>query len=765
MLDLVRFEANVVEETVRAPRLVRFGAFEVDLRAGELRKDEAKLKLTGQPFQVLTILLEQPGEVVSREELQKRLWPDTFVDADHNLNTAVNKIREALGDSAECPRFVETLPRRGYRFIAPLDIEGNGGKLAAITIPDIAPERRRRVLRASLLLGALTLLAGAGFLLYKGGHASASPRQRTLTRVTFDDGLQVGATWSPDGRFIAYSSDHGGKLDIWIQQVSGGDAIQITEGSGNKWAPNWSPDGKYIAFRSENGNGGLFIVPALGGTRWERRIASFGYYPRWSPDGSQILFQTTEYAFLNQNRFYVVGVNGEAPHEVPMEFLKKDGVAGLSAAWHPDGRRISVWSCDPSSFGFWTQPIAGGSAVKSEMSAEVLKQMEEASEGRGTAEWRLDFAFSWAPSGEAVYFERTFRGAKNIWRMTLDPQTLRALAFDRLTTGPGDDAELSLSADGKRLAFTSETRRVRAWMFPFDASRGRVLGKGKPVTTSGVGAWEFALSRDGKKLVYRGDRAGKWELWESLLSEGREAPVVADDSYLRNFPQWSRDGVHLAYFRDNLSTGERQLIDWSTLTREERPITPSKITDSLPYDWSPDGKWLLTTVRNASTGRAEIWAVPTTAGIGSETAARKIISHPGYDIYQSHFSPDGRWIVFEATSPTGFESTIYAVSVAGGPWLRITDGKHWDDKPRWSPDGKTIYFVSGRSGFYNVFGVRFDHSKENQDPSFPVTKFDSPRFMIPKQIMAVDLSLTKDRLVVTLAEVSGSIWVLDNVDQ
>ncbi len=95
--------------------------FEVDLRSGELRKAGVKLKFGGQPFQVLTILLERPGEVVTREELQKRLWPDTFVDVDHNLNTAINKIREVLGDSAESPRFVETLPRRGYRFIGELE--------------------------------------------------------------------------------------------------------------------------------------------------------------------------------------------------------------------------------------------------------------------------------------------------------------------------------------------------------------------------------------------------------------------------------------------------------------------------------------------------------------------------------------------------------------------------------------------------------------------------------------------------------------------
>lgn len=110
-----------MEETLHNARLVRFGVFEVDLRSGELRKAGAKLKLSGQPFQVLAILLENRGEIVTREGLQKRLWPDTFVDGDHNLNTAINKIREVLGDSAENPRFIETLPRRGYRFIAAVE--------------------------------------------------------------------------------------------------------------------------------------------------------------------------------------------------------------------------------------------------------------------------------------------------------------------------------------------------------------------------------------------------------------------------------------------------------------------------------------------------------------------------------------------------------------------------------------------------------------------------------------------------------------------
>src|ERR1700733_5120740 len=110
-----------VEEPAHSPKLVRFGTFEVDLRAGELWKSGRKRKLAGQPFLVLAMLLERPGEMITREELQQRLWPDTFVDVEHSLNAAINKIREALNDSAESPHFVETLPRRGYRFVAPVD--------------------------------------------------------------------------------------------------------------------------------------------------------------------------------------------------------------------------------------------------------------------------------------------------------------------------------------------------------------------------------------------------------------------------------------------------------------------------------------------------------------------------------------------------------------------------------------------------------------------------------------------------------------------
>ena len=167
-------------------------------------------------------------------------------------------------------------------------------------------------------------------------------------------------------------------------------------------------------------------------------------------------------------------------------------------------------------------------------------------------------------------------------------------------------------------------------------------------------------------------------------------------------------------------------------------------------------------------GPGEIWLRSASPAANSERGARQLISNPEYDLYQPHFSPNGRWIVFAAirSLPTRTESILFVTEAAGGPWVRITNGRYWDDKPRWAPDGKTLYFVSGRGGFFNVFGIRFDPSKGKAigDP-FRVTSFESPALMVPKYIYPVELSLTQDKLVLTMEKRSGSIWVRDNVDR
>ena len=758
---------------VGTSQVIRFAAFEVDLQAQELRKAGLRLKLSGQPFQVLAILLERPGTVVTREDLQKRLWPGTFVDVDHNLNTAINKIREALGDSSENPRFVETLPRRGYRFIGPITANGT----AAAGVAHVAETRstggaesaaRTRGLLAVALLGMVVLLVLAGYWIFKRRETPATPPQRTLTRIPFDEGLQIGTTWSPDGRFIAFSSDRGGKFDIWVKQVDGGEAVQVTKGLSHNWQPDWSPDGKYIVYRSEQGDGGLYLVPALGGVGLERRIASFGYNPRWSPDGKQILFRT---GLLGEgDKIYVVRLDGSAPTPILGDFVARHHVLPSSVFWHPDGKRVSLWSGGSALPTFWTVSVDGSSAIESERSAAVNEEfaklgfeMEHHVENLGYPR------FAWAPSGDAVYASLDVRGVRNLWKLIVDPRTLQITASERLTTGPGSDGDVAISPGGKRAAFTAKTEYVRVWLLPFNATTGRLLSAGKPVTSPTIVAIEHELSPDGTKLAFTGMRAGSRDLWEKSLTDGRESPVIVD-SYLRVYAHWSFDGRQMVYSRGEFdkktSSQSWQVMMWSAADRIEQPVTAAGNGPIYVYDWSSDGKQLLTSSWNDETHRMEVWQIPIDAAPKAETSARKIAADPKYDCFQPHLSPNGRWIVFEAVGTDTAEvgSALYVVPTTGGPWTRITEGKHWDDKPNWSPDGKTIYFLSARGGFHNVWGIHFDPvNGKPMGQAFQVSKFDGPGLAVPQDIPRVALSITEEKMALTLADSSGGIWVLDNV--
>jgi Tol biopolymer transport system component len=441
----------------------------------------------------------------------------------------------------------------------------------------------------------------------------------------------------------------------------------------------------------------------------------------------------------------------------------------FSSAWHPDGKRITSWIFDasrsPAAPALLTEPVSGGPAIETRFPPEALKEIEDETEVAGRTVWRKEFRFCWAPSGKAIYLERTFRGARNIWRMTVDPGTLQATTIERLTTSPGPDVEFSISPDGKKLAFTNERQQVRAWAFPFDASHGRVTGPGLPLTAAGITAYAIDLSRDDKRIAIWGLRGGRHGIWETSVINGREEPMVVNDSYERAPPIWSPDGGHAAYARIDPSTGKGQIVVWSSGDRSEEPLE-GKDSFGEVYDWSPDSKSLLFS-RGSDGGRSEIWQAPV-SGDASSGTARKITSDPNYHLYQPHMSRDGRWIAFNATRelPQRSDSTIYVVPAAGGPWIRVTDGKQPDDKPRWSPDGKILYFLSDRAGFFNVWGIRFDPAKGKPlGEPFRVTSFDSPTSMIPRRAALVQISLTEDRLVLPIAQASGNIWVLDNVDR
>ncbi|HKX29959.1 MAG TPA: protein kinase, partial [Blastocatellia bacterium] len=244
---------------------------------------------------------------------------------------------------------------------------------------------------------------------------SAQPTIRPLSRLTFDQGLQSEPTWSPNSDFIAYSSDRNGNFDIWVQPISGGDPIQVTHTPEHDWQPDWSPDGSQIAFRSERDGGGLFVVPAFGGH--ERKISAFGSYPRWSPDGTRILFGITGF----QPKVYVGTLDGQPPREVQPEFLS-DFVNLYAFFWHPDGRQISLYGEKKiEEWNHWLAPLTGGTPKKSELDPEVEKQFRE-HKLEGVTSGR------WAPSGRSIYFSTVSLGLRDIWKVTVDPQTSRWVA-------------------------------------------------------------------------------------------------------------------------------------------------------------------------------------------------------------------------------------------------------------------------------------------------------------------------------------------------
>jgi Tol biopolymer transport system component len=502
----------------------------------------------------------------------------------------------------------------------------------------------------------------------------------------------------------------------------------------------------------------------LGGAGLARKIVSAGFYPRWSPDGSRILFQTSQ--MRGENEFNVVSLDGKPPRKVATEFGPLT-ITMRSAAWHPDGKRISIWVMGPSPVPtFWTVPVSGGKGVESKIDPQVLRQLGEVSASPRNLVAN-DGQFSWMPSGKAIIFECTFRGVRNLWKMSVDRETLRANAIERLTTGSGPDTEFALSADGKRIAFTIKSEPVQAWVFPFDGTRGRLTGAGRSVTSPGVEAWDPNISRDGQKLAFRAIRAGKWELWEQSLPDGREQPIAPDDNYVRFNPHWSPDGRRLAYGRSSLGSTDSQLFVWSAEGRVEEPLIPLYKHGLFLHDWSPDGKQLLLT-QETSDYTIQISTLSAIPLPHSEPAFRKIAAKADHNLWQPHFSPDGRWVVFldQSTHLVSTQSIIQVTSATGGPWIPVTDGKFWEDKPQWAADGKALYFLSRQGGFYDVWGVRFNSAEGKvAGDRFRVTNFASSSLMVPNNMGDVELSITRDKLALSMSQVSGSIWVLNDVDQ
>ena len=349
----------------QVPSVIRFGVFELDARSGELRRSGVLLNLQDQPLKVLECLLERPGELVTRDALRQRLWPgDTFVDFEQGVNAAVKRLRETLADSAESPRFVETLPRRGYRFIAPVERDTRDRPGPAPAAPDqrasltgtqfpsavgektpAVVRRWRRALSAAGAI-ALVLLTIAAWLRRAPAEMPAAPL--SLIALTTLTGSEYGPTFSPDGRQVAFAWDgeQQDNSDIYVKLVGSSEVRRLTTHAAVDSAPQWSPDGKWIAYvRSESPTSDrIRVMSSLGGS--ERTLSQFPLRQpaTGSPDGRYVVAGRASGggAADQHNGIYLVPVDIGEPRPITQ------AVAPANDGWpafSPDGRRLAYASC------------------------------------------------------------------------------------------------------------------------------------------------------------------------------------------------------------------------------------------------------------------------------------------------------------------------------------------------------------------------------------------------------------------------------------
>lgn len=754
--------------TTGGRNVVQFAGFHLDPRSGELWNNGTRHTLAEQPLAVLLALLEHPGELVTREELRQRLWPgDTFVDFEHGLNAAVKRLRDALDDSADSPQFIETLPRRGYRFIPGPE----GGSLAT---GRRSPERFARS-RAMLFAVAFIVLAAAAVwsTLQQASRRGRGAAEPSLRRVTFAPGVQAHPTWSPDGRHLGYASDQTGNFEIWVQPVSGGDPHQVTHSSAQDTEPDWSPLDARLVFRRSAPDAGLFVAAAFGGL--ERRLTSFGVAPRWSPDGSRILFASTDEVGNGVlPRLFIIPANGGTPEEVLKPFL--DNVADVgNVSWHPDGRRLSVFATKrgETQRKFFTVDLSGAHAEEWQIgSAKGLPPSVEI------------VGAEWDRSGSAIYLLTTepslLQPNANIWRLTLDPGAHKALTAARLTSGEGVYSTHAVAKNSGQLAFASTNESVRLWSFPLAGSDRVEDARGQPLTPRGARAPD--LAKDDRSLLYvlPASRGEGTELWlKDLVTNTVRSAGPAQPSHWAA-PHWSPDGQMVAYWSVTLMAppsrdSEQGLAVWRvengsheflmTPRREAARLRGQRL--AMPTDWSPDGTSVLAS-SDLLTPRFSIGLWPLASAPRAEAAVTTLAADPAYNLWQGRFSADGKWIAFVAQKYSEPGAMMIAVMPRAGTeasrWRVITDPHGLADKPRWSHDGRTIYYIRADRGFYSVWAQRFDGASGGIVGSpVQITHFDNPEFRLWEGRGTFELCVSSNRLILPMSETTaGSIWVIDN---
>jgi Tol biopolymer transport system component/DNA-binding winged helix-turn-helix (wHTH) protein len=566
-----------------AERLIRFGPFTADLDSQELLSGKTRLKIPGQSFRILVLLLTKPGALVTREEMRQALWPaDTFVDFDRGLSAAVARLREALGDSADRPKYVETLPRRGYRFIGKVegeqmkgtDAKGLAGPLAlpspltgdrAVTAGENVATRPGRWMLLGFVLATVASLAALVFFMVRNRTSPA--RLPVAVPFTSLPGIATAPAFSPDGSRIAFAWDGGNakpgvpEFDLYVKALGGEEKLQLTHHPSEWISSAWSPDGTRIAFHRMAGNDtGIYVVSALGGPERKLMGTRIPYNVAapvsWSPDGKWIAFGNP---LPSEPRDRMFRVSVETAEVFPFEH-DPDCKNEASPTFSHDGQKI-FYACVHTMYDgeLRSRPVTGGAPTLITLVPTGPFGIAVSSDDE-----RVGYTYGVGLSGISI--------------VNVKDRSVRRI------DAPDDSSWPTISAQGDKLAFSTQLESVSIWR------RDLLHPAVSPVNMIPSSRQQNAAqySPDGKHIAFESKRSGAWALWVSD-ADGGNLLKVSNDVVGSGGPRWSPDGTKIAF--DTAPTHPSSVYVVDIAEGVPRKIE-ADVGDMKFPAWSRDGKWI-----------------------------------------------------------------------------------------------------------------------------------------------------------------------------
>ncbi len=675
----------------------RFGPYVVELRAGELRKNGAKIRLQEKPLRVLAALAEQQGQIVTREELKTRLWPDeTFVDFETGLNTAVSKLRDALSDNAEKPRYIETIPRRGYRFVATVELaDGNGGISpevstvpeevpsqdqftprtdASVAVSTVLPHRSREAfwLRAAVLAVFLAMIFTVWWL-----TPLPEPRVLSIYAVTNTGKQDFWVRPASDGVRVFYIQRAGDHYDTMQASVNGGDAQKMIAPFRNTLIWDVSPDGSHYLITSFEHRGEpapLWSWPATGSPPVKLGELVSGSAV-WSPDGKMI-------AFHAGHDLMVANADGTGKRILATFREGPD-----FPAWSPDGTRIRLTLNDPENEGQSIWEIrADGSGLR-----------------RVDVGWKNPTSIccgAWTPDGRYFIFAETNDGYPRLWARREKGSWWRRSPrgpFLLVSEATGSDSPL-VGPDGKHLYFYRRETQL-------DMHRMNVATGNFSAFLPGVRPVMFSLSRDGEWIAYVDLNTGS--LCRSRIS-GQDLSVLPLSGMKVGFPRWSPDGRELVL--NGRPSGKPPSA--YVLPAEGGRFEPvaSGVNGISDPDWGPDGHTLVVD-QSLPVARP-----PSSKSVLAFVDLRnhQLKEIPGSEnLHTPRWSPDGRFLA--ALTETGGDLEIFDVEASR--WQVVAHGDSLGT-PAWSADSAFVYYQDLLSGGEPLFRFNIGSGKAEKVADF-----------------------------------------------